>query len=339
MINGIKKVKLLFTPELEIEFIDREKALKQVEELATKGTRYPIVIFGPEGCGKTAWLKQAIEVLKEAGYDTIYIDPIHKAFIAYSDVKDIVKKLEDASAEVIGVAEVKLATSVIDAVKELINVWKREKIAVLVDEVFQAIGLDKAEIYVKSLLNLIEYPPRSYERMVVIVATSEGMTRRKIKRHRWASLRPMWNISRKGFEELYEKIPSPKPEFEDIWKLTGGNPDVLSKLYQAEWNVNRVITELINSKEFTSSFIEKWKDWLDEAVKDPDMLWRANVPDELVRELIAKNLIVYNMYDREPWLWIDEPPLEKDLDLGIGKHIAWQTPLHREAIKRAIAQR
>jgi hypothetical protein len=57
-----------------------------------------------------------------------------------------------------------------------------------------------------------------------------------------------------------------------------------------------------------------------------------------VRELIAKNLIVYNMYDRDPWFWIDEPPLEKDLDLGIGKHIAWQTPLHREAVKRAIAQ-
>jgi hypothetical protein len=333
------KVKLLFRPQLEIEFIDRERALKQVEELAAKGTRYPIVVFGPEGCGKTAWLKQATEVLREAGYDTIYIDPLHKAFIAYSNAKDIIKKLEKASTEVIGVAEVKLATLAIDAVKELIGVWKKEKVAVLVDEVFQAIGLDKAEIYVKSLLNLIEYPPRSYERMVIIVATNEGVTRRKIGRHRWTSLRPMWNMSRKGFEELYEKIPSPKPEFEDIWKLTGGNPDALSKLYQVEWNVNRVITEHINSKEITSSFIEKWKDWLEEAVKDPDILWRANVPDELVRELIAKNLIVYNMYDREPWFWIDEPPLERDLDLGIGKHIAWQTPLHREAVKRAITQR
>ena len=45
---------------------------------------------------------------------------------------------------------------------------------------------------------------------------------------------------------------------------------------------------------------------------------------------------MYNMYDRDPWLWLDEPPLEKDSDLGIGKHIAWQTPLHREAVKRAI---
>ena len=332
------KVKLTFTPELEIEFIDRKRALKQVEELAEKGTRYPVVVFGPEGCGKSAWLKQAVEVLRETGYETLYIDPLHRTFIAYSDIKDIIRKLSEATTEVIGVAEVKLATLVIDAVKELIGIWRKERVAVLIDEVFQAIGLNKAEIYVKSLLNLIEYPSKSYEKIVAMVVTSEGMTRKEIGRHRWASLRPMWNMSRKGFKELYEKIPRPKPEFEDIWKLTGGNPDMLSKLYQAEWNVNRVITELINSKEIASSFIEKWKSRLEEAVKDPDILWRANVSDELVRELIAKNLIVYNMYDRDPWFWIDEPPLEKDLDLGIGKHVAWQTPLHREAVKRVIAQ-
>jgi hypothetical protein len=35
-----------------------------------------------------------------------------------------------------------------------------------------------------------------------------------------------------------------------------------------------------------------------------------------------------------PWFWIDEPPPEKDLELGIGKDVAWQSPLHREAVKR-----
>ncbi len=120
----------------------------------------------------------------EAGYDTIYIDPLHKAFIAYIDVKDIIKKLGEAAAEVIGVAEVKLATLAMDTVKELISVWRKKRIAILLDEVFQIIGLDKAEIYIKSLLNLIEYPPRSYEREVVIVATNEGLIRREIGRHR-----------------------------------------------------------------------------------------------------------------------------------------------------------
>jgi hypothetical protein len=96
-------------------------------------------------------LKQATEVLKEVGYDVLYIDPLNKEFIAYSDSKDIIRKLSDTAAEVIGLAKVKLATLAIDAIKELIGVWKKKKrVAVLVDEVFQAIGLDRAEIHVKS---------------------------------------------------------------------------------------------------------------------------------------------------------------------------------------------
>ena len=41
--------------------------------------------------------------------------------------------------------------------------------------------------------------------------------------------------------------------------------------------------------------------------------------EELKEELIAKNLIVYDMYKRDPRLWIDEPPPDGDLELGIGK--------------------
>jgi hypothetical protein len=59
---------------------------------------------------------------------------------------------------------------------KLLKRW-RKKIALLIDEVFQAIGLDRAEAYVKMLLNLIEYPPESYENIVIIVATSESLSR------------------------------------------------------------------------------------------------------------------------------------------------------------------
>jgi len=45
---------------------------------------------------------------------------------------------------------------------------EEKRVAVLVDGVFQAIGLDKAEIYVKMLLNLIEYPPADYEKIIAI---------------------------------------------------------------------------------------------------------------------------------------------------------------------------
>jgi hypothetical protein len=112
----------------------------------------------------------------------------------------------------------------VDLAKELFGRWGKKKVAVLVDEVFQTVVLDKTGIYVKSLLNLIEYPPRSYEKIIAIAVTSEGVAREEIKRHPWAELRPMWNMPREGFRLLYGKLPGPKPPFEDVWRWTGGNP-------------------------------------------------------------------------------------------------------------------
>ena len=334
----MRRVRLPFAADVEVEFCDRVRALQQVEELAGKGTRYPVVVFGPEGCGKSAWLRQAAEVLRRAGCDVIYVDPLHREFVAYTEVRGVVRKLAEAASEVIGVAEVKLATLAIDIVRELLNL--RGRVAVLVDEVFQAVGLGRAGIYVKSLLNLIEYPPKSYEKIVVIAATSEDLSRVEIGRHRWAELTPMWNMSRKGFEELYEQLrgKSSMPSFEDVWRITGGNPDVLARLYQAEWSADRVIARLVKVKNLTPNFIKKWGSLLEAALENPDSLWSADASKELVDELIARNLIVYNIYDRDPWFWIDQPPPEKDLELGIGRYVAWQTPLHREAVKEAFRE-
>jgi hypothetical protein len=332
------KVKLLFTSGLEIEFVDRERALKQVEELAEKGTRFPIVVFGPEGCGKTAWLKQATFILRELGFEAIYIDPLRRDFIAYTEIKEVAKKLAEATAEVIGIAQVKLATLALDVIKDLISIWKKKRVAILVDEVFQAIGLDKAEIYVKSLLNLIEYPPANYEAIVSIVATSEGITRGKIGRHLWALLKPMWNMCKSGFEEIYEKIPGQKPPFEKIWKITGGNPRMLAQLYEFKWDVELVIRNLTEAKKldtFISSLSDDEKKWLSEAIIDPDsLLTRDRIP--LLNKLVELNLVIDAVPERDQRIWIDVPPLERDLELGIGKHVAWQIPLYKESIKKVL---
>jgi hypothetical protein len=148
--------------------------------------------------------------LRELGYEAIYVDPMQGDFIAHTEVKELVDKFADAASEAIGVAQLKLATLAIDAVKWLISKWRRGKVAVLVDDAFQAIGLDKAAMYVKALLGLVEYPPEGYERIVTIAATSEGFSRWEIGRHLWANIMPMWNMSRRGFEELYEELPGPE---------------------------------------------------------------------------------------------------------------------------------
>jgi energy-coupling factor transporter ATP-binding protein EcfA2 len=332
----MKRVKLRFAG-LEVEFADRGKGVQQILEWAEKGTRFPVVVFGPEGCGKTAWLRQAAELLRERGYHVVYVNPLQKEYLAHTDAKEVAKALAEVAARALGGVGAELAYAAFNAARELVRLRKR-KVAVLVDDAFQAIGLGKeAAFYVKSLLGLIEYPPESYERIVAVAATSEGLSRREIGRHLWAELKPMWNLPKKGFEELYEQVPGPKPDVEEAWRWTGGNPRVLAQLYEAKWDANEIIAQLTKAKNITAGFTTKWRKLLEEAVEDPDALWSAEA-EELANELEARNLIVYNVYDREDWLWIDEPPPEKDLELGIGKHVAWQTPLHREAVKKALEE-
>jgi energy-coupling factor transporter ATP-binding protein EcfA2 len=332
------RIKLRFAG-LEVEFANRERGIQQVLEWAERGTWRPVVVFGPEGCGKTAWLKQAAEILRERGYHVVYVNPLQKEYLAHTDAREVAGRFAEILAKVSGRVEVELAYAAFNAARELVRMKKR-RVAVLVDDAFQAIGLERAAAYVKSLLGLIEYPPESYERIVAIVTTSEGVSRREIGRHRWAELTPMWNMSREGFEQLYEQVPGPKPDVEEAWRLTGGNPYLLRELYRKQWSVDEVVAEILETKalrDFATALTGEEREWLKQAAEDPDALFaRERLP--LLRKLVEANLAVDNMYDREPWLWIDQPPPQKDLELGIGKYVAWQTPLHREAVRRALAE-
>jgi hypothetical protein len=55
---------------------------------------------------------------------------------------------------------------------------------------------------------------------------------------------------------------------------------------------------------------------------------------ENVEMLRPDQVGLYNMYDRDSCFWVDQPPPERDPELG--KNAAWQTPIHREAVRRAL---
>ncbi len=332
----MRRVELELAPGLVVEFADREGALGQVGEFAEEGTRWPVVVFGPEGCGKSASLRQAAAMLRDLGYDVFYLHPLDKVFSAEVDDPDVKRLFLDLVRRTLEDERWgRLAMAVFDFTREVL---RRRKVAVIADDVFQAVGLDKAAAYVKGLLNMIEHPQYKYENMVVLVATSEGVSRREIGRHRWARLMPMWNMARDGFLQLYEKIPGPKPPFEEAWRWTGGNPNML--LYKAGWDVDEVVKRLIISKglsSFVRSLGREVRELLWRAVEDPDALLSPEGAP-LLERLVDINMLIDSITYRDPPLWIDQPPPERDLELGIGKHVAWHTPLHREAARRALQE-
>jgi hypothetical protein len=61
---------------------------------------------------------------------------------------------------------------------------------------------------------------------------------------------------------------------------------------------------------------------------------RERIP--LLNKLVELNLVVDDIVFRDEFLWIDEPPPEKDLELGVGRYVAWQTPIRREAVRKVL---
>ena len=53
----VKRVELYFAPGVVVDFVNRDRGVRQVYEIGERGTRFPLIVFSPEGCGKSAWLK------------------------------------------------------------------------------------------------------------------------------------------------------------------------------------------------------------------------------------------------------------------------------------------
>jgi predicted AAA+ superfamily ATPase len=129
----VRRIMLRFA-DITVEFVDRELALKRIEDWVDRGT-YPVqVVYGPEGCGKTAWLRQSAELLRELGFDVIYVNPTESVARVELGVADLRERLlalirEATEQNTWG----RVAWAVIDIARSAIEARVR-KLAIIVDE-------------------------------------------------------------------------------------------------------------------------------------------------------------------------------------------------------------
>ncbi len=153
----MRRIWLSLAPDLRVEFADRDLALRRVEDWVDRGMRLVEVVYGPEGCGKTAWLLQSMELLREFNFDVVYVNPLNGQVYAEVGVRDLRNELFRLVQEAISQnALARIAWIAYNVINELIRA-RRGRVAILADDVFQVIGVRESAMYVKALLNLIEY--------------------------------------------------------------------------------------------------------------------------------------------------------------------------------------
>ncbi len=317
-------------------FIDRESEIHYLLKVFEQGF-YPILyIYGPEGCGKTRLLKELVRKLVDKdNYFVLYVDALET-----TDVKRVFwtpPKYYERILDLLGAISGNVGRIVVETISEwLVKLLRRidvedKHVVVLVDDVVQSIGLDKILPYSKKLLNLLEeiheLKPRS---MVILVTTSEGKSRRILLKHRWTSMRLLWNLDKGSALKLLQVLRVPRDSVNKYVQLTGGNPRAIIELYKQSWNEEEWIAMYRERVEVLIRGLDReQRRQLLEAAENPDALLDAS--QELVSKLIDFNMIIELPNSK---LRIGGKPYKPDPTLGIGEHFAWQTPVYAHIVKQ-----
>ena len=59
-------------------FVDREAELARLHSYAEKGMHAPLLLYGPEGCGKTRLLLELVRRLRGREYLVVYVDALEE---------------------------------------------------------------------------------------------------------------------------------------------------------------------------------------------------------------------------------------------------------------------
>ncbi len=330
----------------EPRFVDRERELETLRELASYGSPLPIYLYGPEGCGKTRLLR---EFIKEVRGVTIYIDALERrdpetAIVLNPVIEEVRKFVREVALQAIGPLGTYLAdriTLIVEKIAEKVSIEGRSLI-VIVDDITRAIGLDRVEWYVKWLYELIgklhrRYSPKS---ILIVATTSEGKSLDLVMRHTYTVVKLIWNLPREPFYELVQELKPPNPNLrEELWRVTGGNPRALIEIAHVHrWDIGSWLNTLERklTKVLTTIRSRNLENELMKVIEDPDTVHTEATPktEQLQQILTEENLLIYKYVTT-----LHNTEVPSDPELGIGKYYAWQIPAYRDILKKLLIQR
>ena len=328
---------------IEPKFVNRVEELNVLNKLAVEGCILPIYIYGPEGCGKTRLLREFIKNFNDVG---IYVDALEREdvykVLSYSstlgEVRDILTAFLQTLSGPLGRVLVDKIFNLLSKISTKFKLKDRH-IVIAIDDVSRVIGLNEIEWYVKWLYNSIckiseEYQPKS---ILIIVTTSEGVSRKLIARHRHALIYLIWNLEYEAFQELAKQLNPPNKDIIDkTWELTGGNPSKLLEIAIIyKWNINTWIEYLRNRMREIFSRVKE-RNLIKELkllIEDPDILSKEPTKElfELYDILEYENLMMYVGYPL-----ITGKKIKRQTELGVGEYHAWQIPAYRKVLEESI---
>ena len=322
----------IYIEELDryVSFVDRVAEVGWLLRVVERGTAFPVAIYGPEGCGKTTFLRYVSRRVSDLG-DTVvvYVDALEQFDLEkalFSSHRGVLEVVGDLVSVPIGAGLAHAVMSIVSRLAKRFSLRGRN-VVVIVDDVYRAIGLDDVDRYTKSLYEWIGFLHERYgvSNTAIILSTSEGVSKRILSRHTYVDVELLWNLPRDGFAELVEQLgPPPGVDAEELWMLTGGNPRALIEVARLGWNtrlwMDRVYEARVRRVLHT---LERGR--LGMLAEDPDSDW------EMAEKLEELGLMI-ELRRSSTISRVPEPSPE----LGIGRDWAWQLPIYRQLVKQGL---
>ncbi len=247
----------------------------------------------------------------------------------------------------LGTLVAKLIGDIASALIKKIGLWN---VFIAVDDV--KIFHEKAvgDAYLASLYRTMRVlRDEGAERVVILIATSDGESRKVLGRASVSAQRLLWNMDQDSFQELVNELGRLnkfqnwkrsiiKSSHEEVrrrcgndvgcilWSYSGGNPRSLESLANENWNPRTWVKRLAAMR---------IRPLLDTGIVSPRSLIDDPDSDDHLADIMTQHNLM-SPVTRDNALGI--PPM-KDYELGIGERWAWQYPALRLAAMEALGDR